>query len=214
MPPFDRFRTFFVAIVFCAVLLPGTPVVAETEQADDGTRLELTLIDWNVPPGTRIRATVRAELKVFMRQQQTGADGKTKLQVVSPLEEVAPETLVWDVVTAEGGRASKTVEFTFPVRLEGLVGGLAGEMFTLDFEVSDPGSKPGTWTVARTDETELGLPLQGERLADPTACIRFTKDATGYSVGIAYECTAESFTAVQAGAGPCPTCGADGGAGR
>ncbi len=201
-----RFRglgpRFLVYLALAASLSTGATRAAQTT-------LHLKVVDWNVPPGTRIQATVKARLKVFfVSHQGPGADGKAKAALQSPIDELAPETLKWEVVTQKGARASKEMGFTFPVDLAGLQQAAAGEVFEIQFEVSDPGKAAGQWQVARADSTELGLFLDGDQVSHPTACIRFTKDDSGYGISIAYECSAESFAAVESQSSTCPTCGA------
>lgn len=194
--PFPIFLGLMVA-GFCS---PGTARAEETT-------VHLELVDWDLPPGTRIQATIRARLKVyFVDHQGVGPDGKAAAELLTPIDEVAPETLHWEVVTSEGSRASKEFDFTFPVELRGLTAGLAGELFEMDMKILDPGKEPGAWEVAHTTRGEFGLFLKGPRLEKPTACVRFMKDGSGYSTGLAWECTAESFEAVLAAATTCPTC--------
>jgi hypothetical protein len=195
--------TAAVCLALYALCCPDPSRAAETT-------VHLKVIDWNVPAGTRIRATVKARLKVFYTSHQgVGKDGKPKAELQTPIDELAPQTLEWEVVTKPGPRASKEIEFSFPVKLAGLPKSVAGELFEAQFEVAEPG-KGGSWEVARSDAAELGLFLEGEQLERPTACIRFTKDDSGYSIAIAPDCTAESFAAVASTSSTCPTCDARG----
>ncbi len=189
-----------VLLVLAVCLSTGAARAAQTT-------LHLEVVNWNVPPGTRIRATVKVRLKVFfVSHQGTGADGTPKATLQSPIDDLAPETLKWEVVTQKGARSSKEMDFAFPVDLAGLQHATAGEVFEIEFEVADPGKAAGEWRVARADSTELGLFLEGDQVSHPTACIRFTKDDSGYGISIAYECNAESFAAVESQSSTCSTC--------
>jgi len=177
------------------------------------TRVHLKVVDWNTPAGTRIRATVRSKLKVLY-VNRSGSSSKGKgggASLESLIDDFAPETLHWEVVTKEGQKASKEMDFAFPVELGELNHGVTGEVFDVEFEIAEPDGTDGEWKVERADHTELGLFLDGPQLKNPTACIRFIKEASGYGVGIAYECTDESFAKVQAESSPCPTCDAKNG---
>lgn len=207
MNPTLRSRSIGARALLCLGLV-ALPFAGVAHAAQ--TKLHLTVVDWNAPPGTRIRATVRAKLKVMTVNQSIGAGGKRQTKLESLIDDFAPETLRWDVLTRPGSRASTAMDFTFPVALGGLDHGLAGEVFEIAFEIAEPGKAANQWVVARKDSTELGLFLEGEQLSHPTACIRFTKEASGYTVGIAHECTPRSFAAVQAQSSTCPTCEAKG----
>ena len=198
---------FLGARTLLCLLLAGT---CSTGVAQAGqTTLHLKLMDWNLPAGTRIHATVRARLKVFrVNREAAGPDGKPKAEVQAPIDDLAPQSLSWDVVTRKGSRASKEMDFTFPVKIGGVQQLTAGEVFETSFEVAAPGRKAGEWTIVLDDHSNLGLFLDGDQRAHPTACIRLTKDPSGYNYSLAYECTAKSFAAVAAQTSPCAACAA------
>lgn len=193
------------------VLVTASFVVSTSAlAAAPSTTVRLEFIAWNAPAGTHIKASVRANLKLLevSKRDSLGVGGEAKIRSV--YDQVAVETGHWEVIVGSSERPRTEMAFEFPVnaRAESVANPalIAGELFTTEFEIAEPGASPGSWVPVRSDKVDLGLFLRPEHLASPGACIRFIKAESGYAAEIAYNCSAESFAEVRAASTDCPTC--------